>query len=204
MLDGYEIEKVCVVGRVLNINRKAVQTTYMIHDSTGVMECNLWLNDSAPQGGTARDQEIKENKYVRIVGQLKSFNEKRTVNAFMVRPITDHNQVTHHKLSVIATHIRQKMRVVQDKTGMKPMVGQTNATMGQAGNAGMTELQKVLVGIFEEEQDPEVGMAISDVMYRLCSEGTSENDVRNAIAEMTGNGLLYATIDEEHFRYVNA
>ena len=84
---------------------------------------------------------------------------------------------------------------------MKPGMINSNSARG---NAGLSELQKVLVGVFEEEQDAELGMSIVDVCYRVCNEGVTERSVREAIADMTANGLLYATIDEDHYRYVSA
>jgi hypothetical protein len=43
--------------------------------------------------------------YVRVIGNMRSFIDARSVLAFRVMPITDYNEVTYHFLDVIHVHL---------------------------------------------------------------------------------------------------
>lgn len=43
--------------------------------------------------------------YVRVIGQLKSFNNKRSINAQVMKKITDFNEIQYHLLEAIYVHL---------------------------------------------------------------------------------------------------
>jgi replication factor A2 len=43
--------------------------------------------------------------YVRVHGDLKSFNNRKSVNATSIKKVTDHNEVQYHLLEVAAVHL---------------------------------------------------------------------------------------------------
>ena len=45
MLDGREIVKVWIYGRVVKVDVKPVQVVYTIDDGTGVIDCSVWINE---------------------------------------------------------------------------------------------------------------------------------------------------------------
>ncbi len=47
----------------------------------------------------------REGSYVRVFGNLRSFNGKRHFAGFKVQPINDFNEVTHHLLEIIYVHL---------------------------------------------------------------------------------------------------
>lgn len=47
---------------------------------------------------------MRENTYVRICGNIRSFGGKRSVIAFKMMPVTDLNELTTHILEVIHCH----------------------------------------------------------------------------------------------------
>lgn len=42
---------------------------------------------------------------MRVLGEIKSFNSKRTVTAGAITVLTDHNEYLYHQLDVIYTHL---------------------------------------------------------------------------------------------------
>ncbi len=42
---------------------------------------------------------------VRCVGQVKEFQGNKSVNAFKISPVDDHNAVTAHLMDVVHTHL---------------------------------------------------------------------------------------------------
>lgn len=73
-------------------------------DGTGVMEVKQWVDadsitdDSSPL-------KLTTNQYVRVLGTLKPFNNKRHVGAHQIHPITDFNEVQYHLLEAAAIHL---------------------------------------------------------------------------------------------------
>lgn len=43
--------------------------------------------------------------YVRVIGQLKAFNNKRSINAQVLYLITDNNEIQYHMLEAIYVHL---------------------------------------------------------------------------------------------------
>ena len=47
----------------------------------------------------------RRDKYVAVVGQVKSFGTELAVQAFDIRVVQDYNEVTHHCLEVVYSHL---------------------------------------------------------------------------------------------------
>lgn len=58
-----------------------------------------------PQAALILNKLCRENVYVRVIGNLKSFNNKRSVNATVVKPVKDLNEVQYHLLEAIRVHL---------------------------------------------------------------------------------------------------
>jgi replication factor A2 len=43
--------------------------------------------------------------YVRVIGSLKSFNNKRSVNAQVLRKVEDFNEIQYHLLEAVYVHL---------------------------------------------------------------------------------------------------
>jgi replication factor A2 len=75
--------------------------------------------------------------YVRVVGHLRSFSNKRSLTAFSIKRVKDFNEVTCHMLEVIKTHL-------ENTKGAPGMAGVQQQAPGMAlaptamGGGGMT------------------------------------------------------------------
>jgi replication factor A2 len=67
---------------------------FQIDDGTGRVEVKQWSSDDETEHTSAARQALQEGKYVRVVGQLRSFQNERSVTAFNIRPVTDMNEIT--------------------------------------------------------------------------------------------------------------
>lgn len=101
-IDNRTINQIQIVGSIRSMTPQATNTTYQIDDSTGVIDVKQWTSD--------KDQgpKFQNGQYVRVVGRLNVFQERRTISAFKIFPITDFNEVTCHFLQVIEAHIFAK------------------------------------------------------------------------------------------------
>ena len=105
--------KVTFVGRVFNVAEQSTNVVYTVEDGTGSIDCRLWLEAKDSDHQTQKRSTVRyghripcrEGTYVRVVGSLRSFNNKRNLQAFCVRPITDHNEITYHGLDAIYAYL---------------------------------------------------------------------------------------------------
>jgi replication factor A2 len=101
-VDGVPTTQVTLVGQVRSVAPQAVNTTYRIDDGTGIIEVKKWIDADNPEAAMA----LAQDTYVRVFGQLKSFNGKRHVGAHFIRPIQDFNEVNYHLLEAVYVHLQ--------------------------------------------------------------------------------------------------
>lgn len=79
-----------------------IHTRLMAPDTDKINKCYLFSS------------VFRENTYVRAVGHLKSFKENsRSLIAFSLSPVLDFNEITHHMLDIIHSHLAlNKVRTV--------------------------------------------------------------------------------------------
>ena len=51
------------------------------------------------------DTVSRTNQFVRVLGEIKSFNNKRSITAASMHLLQDHNEYLFHQLEVIHTHL---------------------------------------------------------------------------------------------------
>ncbi|KAH6856544.1 hypothetical protein B0I37DRAFT_412462 [Chaetomium sp. MPI-CAGE-AT-0009] len=101
-VDGLPTTQVTLVGQVRSVAPQTVNTTYRIDDGTGIIEVKKWIDADNPEAA----QPLAQDTYVRVFGQLKSFNGKRHVGAHFIRPIQDFNEVNYHLLEAVYVHLQ--------------------------------------------------------------------------------------------------
>ena len=106
--------QVVIVAMVLSFTIQATNHVYNVYDGTGRIDARQWIDhtdehDSLKSG-------IEDNSWVRIIGNVKSFNNKRSIIALSVVPIAknphsptkDMNEVYYHQLEALYTHLYTK------------------------------------------------------------------------------------------------
>ncbi|KAH9304691.1 hypothetical protein KI387_009095, partial [Taxus chinensis] len=101
-IDGVEVNNVTLVGMVFSKEERITDVSFYLDDGTGKIEVKRWVNDAMESAEMAA---VQNGLYVRVHGHLRSFQSKKHVNAFSVRPITDFNEITFHNLECIFTHL---------------------------------------------------------------------------------------------------
>jgi len=123
LLDGRPIQKVILVARIVSINAKESNTQYQIEDSTGSFSASWWEDQGAPTQG------FEQGMYVKVFGQVRVFSGRRSLSVFTMRTVEDHNEITHHDLEVILTHLQVT------KGSANPMLRAGAATAGADSHA---------------------------------------------------------------------
>ena len=210
MIDNKPLGKVCVMGRVLSKEAKNVQITYVIDDGTGTVEVTQWINegDDSSLAQEARDS-IQPNMYVKVYGQVRTFADKLTVSAFSVRRVEDFNELSHHFLSVIYTHLALTKGPLNAARGGKDvpnfstnaaamdvnMQNQSSFNNSDFNAAGgeFTPLQLLVLNAFKAGVDSEEGVNVNHVIQQLAQNNVSAENVRKTVYELQDDGHLYST-----------
>ncbi|GAA5965293.1 hypothetical protein JCM8115_002243 [Rhodotorula mucilaginosa] len=209
-IDGAEVKDVTVVACIRNIASTSTQITLLIEDGTGQIDARLWKNPNEEEN---QEEDFPINSYVRIIGQLKTFSNKRHLSSNRFRKITDHNEVLFHAVECIYVH----KYYTQGPPGGAKMQDITHTTYdgganpyaagGAAAAAGATsdvynELppaqRSIMTFIASRAKDPEQGEEGIHVEAVVRSMGGSEAKVRAEIATLIEDGHLYETIDDQH------
>jgi replication factor A2 len=100
-LDGAELFTVKIIGTVDSVAEHATNHTYQISDSTGSIECKLWIDKDS--GGSVA---TGANTLVRICGSLREYEGRRHVLVYDMSRVEDWNELTHHMLGdLLILHI---------------------------------------------------------------------------------------------------
>ncbi|XP_044471006.1 replication protein A 32 kDa subunit B [Mangifera indica] len=101
-IDGIDVSTVTIVGKVCDMQDKEPQFTFLIDDGTGKIECSRWAHERLEFNEVS---QILQGMYVRVYGHLKSLQDKRTLNAYSLRPVIDFNEITSHFIECIYVHV---------------------------------------------------------------------------------------------------
>eukprot|EP00892_Ulva_mutabilis_P012405 jgi/Ulvmu1/9537/UM053_0026.1 len=110
MCDGRHITQVSIVGLLTGKFNADSHNVMTVYDGTGTIEVRQYT-DADADDIQERSTMLVENTYVRVYGAFKGSNSEGPPNrlgyitAFSVRPVEDHNEVTHHQLDVIFQHM---------------------------------------------------------------------------------------------------
>ncbi|KAJ1668784.1 Replication factor A protein 2 [Coemansia sp. RSA 1646] len=226
MLDNEEIKQVTFVGIVRNIVSQTINTNYSIEDGTGIIDVRVWPShgghgdsdimddgEGAERKNPTLDPSIEVDKYVRVYGDFKFFNSKRSVTAHKIRPVEDHNEITYHGLEATYVHLT-KTRGLLPKNGAgggsaisapSGAYGSGGAYGGGFGNGGlgggmnMTPLQAAVLELVSQASPESPGIQISAVQQGLASRFQS-SEIPKTIDWLISEGHLYNTIDESYVK----
>jgi replication factor A2 len=107
--DGRKLASVKIVAAVRSCNDYSTNILLEIEDGTGLLDVKQWFDDSdCSYLQELKTQVLKDNIYVKIVGQLKVYDNKMQLVANSIHPITSGNEITHHMISVV--HSAEKFK----------------------------------------------------------------------------------------------
>lgn len=198
-IDGKEVHQLTLLGMITKAAEGQTHYNFELDDGTGRIDVRIWL-DSQNDVQARKKAAWREGIYVCIVGRLVSFNERRSVVAFHIKPVTDFNQVTHHFLQAIYVHLYNK-NVLQHGRSVPPVempAANVHDFGGDMGGFSLSNLQLKVLNSIRSCFNPE-GAPLSNIIATL-KHAASEGEIRNAIEFLSSEGHVYSTIDEEHFR----
>lgn len=207
-----EVVQVTIVGIIRSTDKSMTNIQYKVDDMTAApMDVKQWVDTEDP---SVDSSVIPPDTYVKVSGNLRSFQNNRSLVAFSVRPLEDMNEITSHMLEVVQAHLL--LSKPQTMTGgggggsmnssMVPMSRPGQGGVGVSGgysganamaNNGLNPNQNQVLCLIKSCPEPQ-GISIQELKQRLS--GMSMTIIRQVVDFLSNEGHIFSTIDEDHFR----
>jgi replication factor A2 len=211
-IDDKQVSQITLVALVLQVDAQSTYVTYTVDDGTGHVNAKLYVEHDA---AALRASSIREGMYVRMYGSMNSFQKAKTLTMYRVTPIEDFNEVTFHYLDAIATHLYHTKGPLPSADGkvsaatnnamfqqQQQLQTFSSAPIGQQSDE-FSPAQKAVLSVFQADAENPVGTTLESVVKGLSSQFTPLQ-VQSAIEHLTGEGHLYTTVDEYHYKCTSA
>uniref|UniRef100_A0A1A7YD76 Replication factor A protein 2 n=1 Tax=Iconisemion striatum TaxID=60296 RepID=A0A1A7YD76_9TELE len=202
-----EVTQVTIVGIIRSTDKSMTNIQYKVDDMTcAPMDVKQWVDTEDPSVDSG---VLPPGTYVKISGNLRSFQNHRSVVAFRIRPLEDMNEITSHMLEVVQAHmaLNKSQSTPAAAGGMSsnsPVSHQPLAiTAGShsAGNPmvinGLSANQNQVLSLIRGCPDPQ-GISVQDLKHRLGS--ISLPVIKQAVEFLSNEGHIFSTIDEDHYK----
>ncbi|KAM9723195.1 replication protein A 32 kDa subunit isoform 1-T2 [Menidia menidia] len=202
-----EISQITIVGIIRSTDKSMTNIQYKVDDMTSApMDVKQWVDTEDP---SVDSSVLPPGTYVKVSGNLRSFQNHRSVVAFRVRALEDLNEITSHMLEVVYAHMAlSKQATSGGGTGMSSnsILVSRPATQGMGGsytgandmvNNGLSANQNQVLSLIRGCPDPQ-GISIQDLKHRLGSMSLAV--IKQAVDFLSNEGHIFSTIDEDHFK----
>lgn len=200
-IDGDVALQVTFVAQVRSVNTAPTKITYKVDDGTAIIDVQLWTdaNQDEMDLGDGSKPRLEDGVYCRVWGMLKDYYDKRHVQAHIIRPVTDMNEIHYHLLEATAVHLFFKYGPPQTDAN-----GQSKGPNGQAdvkedvigGRAMPSHLSpraKMVYKFMREQPQSNEGVHVQMIATGV---GMDVNQVYSAAEELVTCGLTFTTVDE--------
>ncbi|VVA96268.1 unnamed protein product [Arabis nemorensis] len=212
-IDGVDINTVAIVGRVTRMENRITQVDFVVDDGTGWVDCVRWCHERQE---TEEMEAVKLGMYVRLHGHLKSFQGKRSLNVFSIRPVVDFNEIVHHFIECMYVHkYNTKTRggpIAQ--AAATPIPQMPYSTMSTPAKPYQTAPSNQFPNQFNDQMHSMMQTVLNYLNQprHLASEGGVHYDVisrdlripplqvKDALEMLSNDGCVYSTKDENCFK----
>ncbi|KAK3090357.1 hypothetical protein FSP39_011153 [Pinctada imbricata] len=199
-----ELSQVTLVGLITAVKETPTRIDYEVDDKSGPpLEVKHFVDNDDDVPVAERVQPLRENTYVRVYGNVRSFGGKRNVVAFKILPVMDMNEITYHMLEVTYSHLvlskQSNGNVDGGGGGQSVSYGGGDYSNSDGGGmvSGLNPIQNQVHMIIRGNVTEE-GASIESVCKQL--RGVPERSIREALEFLSSEGHIYSTIDEDHFK----
>ncbi|XP_070492565.1 replication protein A 32 kDa subunit [Chironomus tepperi] len=203
-LYGFEYKMVTVVAIVRNIEHTSTKITYSMEDITGQIKAHYWIDEEETMGSS----NIMINSYARVVGALRSQGDSKSIMIYKIHPVSGINEVNTHYIEVVNARFQAENFANADG---KPMNGnvnkmdvdgpqQTTAAPAESGLEGLNAKEKVVFKMIQGAlaDQSETGYGRDEIIARFPH--FSKEEINGMLDKMTFEGLIYTTVDNDHFQ----
>lgn len=219
---GLELNSVSLVGVVRSVADFTTNVVVTIEDGTGQMEIKMWgtnnidqdkegetdvvQHDTDSMQTSALAEQYTVGTYVKCYGALKEFQNMRNIQYAVMKPVDSFNEVIAHHLEAIKWQARAlgKFASADDDTNIN-----TNST-GQSlfvkdndnvasDNSNGSPLDRIRKFIAQQCVNKDSNSFAVPVPLIVQSLNIDEETVRQCCNNLTDQGFIYPTFDENNF-----
>ncbi|KAF1829303.1 replication protein A, subunit RPA32 [Decorospora gaudefroyi] len=208
-IDGAVITQLTLVGQIRNISTQTTNTTYRLDDGTGSIEVKQWNDSEAVDQANPTKAKLVEGAYCRAWGKLRSFNDRKSVGATVVRPIEDMNEISFHLLEATAVHLhftrgppgsaQPAAAMAMGGPGQQQTVGGGND--GHYDLSGYSQVAKRVFHHLRETSQTNEGIHQHEIAAKL---GIDTAEVARAADDLLSGGVIYTTLDDQTWAILEA
>lgn len=204
--DGRPLHYVKFIAAVRDFENQSTNISYNVEDGTGLVEVKQWMDDNDCSAvAEMKEAAAKDAQYIRIIGQVKDYDGKKSVVAHSIRKLAKGDELSHHFLEVVYSGERAKQaNRIGPAPPMMSMGMAVNNTFSAStpladtgGDDGIKE--KVLNFIKVDGDQSDEGANVNKCLKLLSNH--SEKEVRMAIEDLAAEGHIYSTINEDHYKF---
>lgn len=203
-----EVAQVTILGIIRSTDKSMTNIQYKVDDMTGApMDVKQWVDT---EDSSVDNNVLPPGTYVKVSGNLRSFQNHRSLVAFSIRPLEDMNEITSHMLEVVHAHMALAKPQTMSSMGggmssnmATPMSRSATGGMDGSGGGhdpgldGLNGNQKQVLSLIRSCPDPQ-GISIQDLKQRLS--GVSLSVIKQAVEILSNEGHIFSTIDEDHYK----
>jgi len=227
-IDGQEISQLQMVAQIQSIDCQSSHTSYRINDMTGSLDAKQWSNDNqvTDTSGLGQGAWVRIFGRINVYQGRCSINVFEIAPITDFNDITLHftECIYSHLANTTATEKgpsqpqqqqqqnqggwngQQQQQQQQNQGGgwnqnqnqnQQPRHGGNGNGNGGAGDS----LQNKILNIIRspEFENSETGCDVSVLFSRLGNEDV--NAIRAAIDQLSDSGMIYSTVDDEHYKF---
>lgn len=204
-LFGFQYSMVTFVGIVRHIDHSSTKVTYRLEDHTGQVDAHLWLEE----GDTTNIPGILVNTYARVVGSVRNQGGSKAVMIFKIAQIESPNEVTTHLLEVL--NARYKGEAYAKSSGVGSREGGSGEGKGYASGGGFMDNEANSMGLSGKQlvvykaiksHISDIGISRQELQQKFSHISPSE--MQSITDYMTQEGIVYTSVDSDHFLCVDS
>jgi len=208
-INGVRIDKVELCALLLEVKDAEYGDALRVrlHDLTGecwgvypgVHECPPEILDS-----------IKNNVgklYLHVYGKWQVLQDEKQFQIYSMRPVKSFNEVTFHGTKVCKSFLRfTNVQEPVPENVNNAAAGANNYphALADASNLDedMTPDQQKVVHVIQQlgAGKEDVGADISDILQHPNLNSIDPSEIRKIVGELSDNGILFSTTDDDHFQ----
>ncbi|CAM0139740.1 unnamed protein product [Umbelopsis sp. WA50703] len=170
-IDNIDVTQVTFVAIVRKESEQSTNIAYTMEDGTGSIDVRQWLEQNHEESPAEKEKRAQiMSNYVRVVGRLTQFNNKTHVVAFQIRPIKNGNEISHHFLEAMLTHLQFTKGSAQGGSSMSNFTSSPynasnfTSTTDQGSGGG---IHKEIIAVINQFAHLDQGAEINQVVSRL-------------------------------------
>jgi len=232
MVDGTEVGQLHLIARIMSVDVQSSHTSYRISDDTGSLDAKQWSNDDQQSQGANLSEGTWVHIFGRINSfQGKcSVNVFDLYPVTNFNEITHH--FTEVIFAHLMNLERAKKEAMQMNNSSAMMGGNMNSNNGSSsmgpgygngnnqGNGGnnggggwgnndntnehnnLPVIQQMVLKVVKSPQfaNSETGCNVQNIYDKLPNENMQ--DLKDAIDSLAEQGVMYSTLDDEHYKAV--